>query len=225
MKPTYLLLGVACTATTILLDAAPSKAVLYINFIPISGSVTRIQASGSLDPSLLGLSSVSSAATAPSGPSSSVFNKGADSLRFTYSSTASSSIAGKRYAIDPGPDPFFGGGNFPFLGPTSTPPGATPMNNPPLMLRLGTTTRDVWLPDSFTGGAVGGFFDVNLTLAQIFGATSPSSFAFRSGSEQIFVRRNPNVPGPVPLFGAAAAFGYSRKLRNRIQKSTPSRTA
>jgi hypothetical protein len=27
------------------------------------------------------------------------------------------------------------------------------------------------------------------------------------------------VPGPLPLFGAAAAFGYSRKLRNRIKKS------
>jgi hypothetical protein len=224
MKPTYLLLGVAGTAAAILLDAAPSKAVLYIDFIPQPGSVTRIQASGTLDPSLLGLSSVFNTVTAPSGSNTSVFNKGADSLRFTYSSTVSSSIAGKRYAITSGTDPFVGGGNFPFLGPTSIPPGAIPMNNPPLMLRLGTT-KDVWLPNSFTGGAVDGFFDVNLTLNQIFGATSPSTFAFHSGSEQIIVRRNPYVPGPVPLLGAAAAFGYSRKLRNRIQKSTPSRTA
>jgi hypothetical protein len=29
------------------------------------------------------------------------------------------------------------------------------------------------------------------------------------------------VPGPVPLLGAAAAFGYSRKLRRRIGTSTP----
>jgi hypothetical protein len=28
-----------------------------------------------------------------------------------------------------------------------------------------------------------------------------------------------SVPGPLPLFGAAAAFGFSRKLRNRIKKS------
>ena len=27
------------------------------------------------------------------------------------------------------------------------------------------------------------------------------------------------VPGPLPLFGAAAAFGFSRKLRKRIQES------
>jgi hypothetical protein len=27
----------------------------------------------------------------------------------------------------------------------------------------------------------------------------------------------PSIPGPLPLFGAAAAFGFSRKLRNRIK--------
>lgn len=31
------------------------------------------------------------------------------------------------------------------------------------------------------------------------------------------------VPGPVPLLGAAAAFGYSRKLRRRIGAHTPTR--
>jgi len=29
-----------------------------------------------------------------------------------------------------------------------------------------------------------------------------------------------NVPGPLPIFGAAAAFGFSRKLRKRIKGST-----
>jgi hypothetical protein len=93
---------------------------------------------------------------------------------------------------------------------------------------------DLWLPNSFTGGAspinsalpVAGFFDVNLTLAQIFGSSTPSQFAFTSGTEQIILRNNPApAPGPVPLLGAAAAFGYSRKLRNRIQKSIPARLA
>lgn len=223
MKLAFSLLGAAGISIVTLLDAAPSKAILFIDFFPQTASVTRIQVSGTLDPSLLGLSSVFNTVTAPNGSNSSGFNKGTDSLRFTYSPIVSSSIAGKRYAITPGPDPFVGGGNFAFLGPMSNPPGAVPMNNPPLMLRLGTT-KDVWLPDSFTGGAVDGFFDVDLNLNQIFGATSPSTFAFHSGSEQIIVRRNPNVPGPVPLLGAAAAFGCSRKFRNRIQKSTPSRT-
>jgi hypothetical protein len=70
-----------------------------------------------------------------------------------------------------------------------------------------------------------GFFNVNLSLAEIFGASAPSIFSYTSGSELIIVRNNPPVPGPLPLVGAAAAFGYSRKLRNRIQKSTPSPVA
>lgn len=31
--------------------------------------------------------------------------------------------------------------------------------------------------------------------------------------------QTPDVPGPLPVFGAAAAFGFSRKLRNRISSS------
>jgi hypothetical protein len=31
-----------------------------------------------------------------------------------------------------------------------------------------------------------------------------------------------NVPGPLPLFGVGAAFGFSRKLRKRIKRSTTS---
>jgi len=218
MKLAYSLLGAAGISIITLLDAAPSKAILFIDFFPQTGSITRIKASGSLDPSHVGASTPFNTGTAPSGGNTSAFNKATDSLRFTYSSVASSSIAGNRYAITSGTDPFVGGGSFPF---TST--IATPVNNPPLWLRLGTP-KDIWLPNSYTGGAIDGFFDVNLNLTQIFGATSPSSFAFHSGSEQIIVRRNPTVPGPVPLLGAAAAFGCSRKLRNRIQKSTPSRT-
>jgi hypothetical protein len=74
--------------------------------------------------------------------------------------------------------------------------------------------------------ALSGFFDVNLSLAQIFGTGGASTFTYTSGTEQIIVRNNPaQAPGPLPLLGAAAAFGYSRKLRNRIQKSTSARLA
>jgi hypothetical protein len=34
-----------------------------------------------------------------------------------------------------------------------------------------------------------------------------------------------SVPGPLPLFGAAAAFGYSRKLKKRIARSNALRVA
>ncbi len=219
MKLTYSLLGVAGITTAILLDAAPSKALMYIDFIPLSPTQTRITASGSLTPASLGASTANSQQTnpGPTGGTTSSLNKGTDTLRFTYSNPAVGSIAGKRYAIS-GADPFVGGG-------TQNWTGTTPVNNPPLIMRFGTT-QDIWLPNTYTGGAIVASFDVNLSLAAIFGASAPSQFAFTSGSEQIILRNNPaQTPGPVPLLGAAAAFGYSRKLRNRIQKSTPSPAA
>jgi len=199
---------------------------MYIDFIPLSPTTTRIQSSGTINPTLLPTSSVSAVSTAASGGNTSAINKTTDSLRFTYSSSTVSN-PGRRYAITgPTTDPFSGGGN-------SVWTGTTPVNNPPLQMRFGSS-MDLWLPNSFTGGAspinsalpVAGFFDVNLTLAQIFGSATPSQFAFTSGTEQIILRNNPApAPGPVPLLGAAAAFGYSRKLRNRIQKSIPARLA
>ena len=226
MKLTYSLLGVAGITTAVLLDAAPSKALMYIDFIPLSPTTTRIQSSGTINPTLLGTFAVGAVSTAASGGNTSAINKATDSLRFTYSSSTVSN-PGRRYAITgPTTDPFSGGGN-------SVWTGTTPVNNPPLQMRFGSS-MDLWLPNSFTGGAspinsalpVAGFFDVNLTLAQIFGSSTPSQFAFTSGTEQIILRNNPApAPGPVPLLGAAAAFGYSRKLRNRIQKSIPARLA
>jgi hypothetical protein len=217
------LLGVAGIATAILLDAAPSKANLFIDFIPLNPTQTRIKASGTINPSLLGTSSAGALSTAPSAGNTSAISKTADALRFSYSPTVASN-PGLRYAITgPTTNPFVGGGNFAWTG-------TTPTNNPPLQLRFGTN-MDLWFPNTFTGGAsplnsnlpVNGFFDVNLTLAQI--GFLGSSLTFTSGSEQIILSNNYQVPGPLPLLGAAAAFGYSRKLRNRIQKSTPSRTA
>ena len=207
--------GIAGIATAILLDAAPSKAIMYIDFIPLSPTQTRINASGSLTPSSLGASTTVTQQTSPgpTGGTTSRLDKATDTLRFTYSNPAVSSITGKRYTIS-GTDPFVGGG-------VQNWTGTTPVNNPPLIMRFGTT-KDIWLPNTYTGGAIVASFDVNYSLAAIFGASAPSQFAFTSGTEQIILRNNPTlVPGPLPLLGAAAAFGYSRKLRNRIQKSTP----
>ena len=217
MKHIYSLLGVASITTAVLLDAAPSKALMYIDFIPLSPTQTRIKASGSLNPSSLGTSTSVTSQTGINAGQTSRLDKGNNTLSFTYSSPAVTGIAGKRYAIS-GTDPLFGGG-------VQTWTGTTPVNNPPLIMRFGGT-QDIWLPNTYTGGAIDGSFDVNYSLAQIFGPSAPSQFAFTSGSEQIILRNNPaQTPGPVPLLGAAAAFGYSRKLRNRIQKSIPARLA
>jgi hypothetical protein len=153
--------------------------------------------------------------TGPTGDITSRLDKGTDTLRFTYSNPAAASSAGKRYAIS-GTDPFVGGG-------VQNWTGTTPVNNPPLIMRFGGT-KDIWLPDTYTGGAIDASFDVNYRLAAIFGASAPSQFAFTSGTEQIILPNDPvQAPGPLPLLGAAAAFGYSRKHRNRIQKSIPAR--
>ncbi|MFN4867130.1 MAG: hypothetical protein ACK5GZ_12540 [Cyanobium sp.] len=42
------------------------------------------------------------------------------------------------------------------------------------------------------------------------GAANASTFGLTIGAVE--------VPGPLPVLGAAAAFGYSRRLRRRIQQ-------
>ena len=229
MKLTSSLLGVAGIATAILLDATPSKAVLYLDFIPLSPTKTRIKVAGNstINPSHLATTPspvVAAVSTGASGGSTSAINKATDGLRLTYSSPAAANLPGRRYALTGSSNPFIGGGNFAWAGPS------TPTNNPPFELRFASGFMDFWLPDTFTGGAtpvnlakpMSGFFDVNLSLAQI-GVNG--AVAFTSGSEQVILRNATDIPGPVPILGAAAAFGYSRKLRNRIQKSTSLRTA
>jgi hypothetical protein len=222
------LCGATAIAIATLLDAAPSKAVLYIDFIPLSPTSTRIQASGSLTPSLLGTPAAGSpVATAQTGNNTSGINRNSDTLRFTYGSTAS--LHGTVFAMTGSSNPFTVAGTF--LAHT----GITPTKTPPFVLQLGST-GGIRLPNTLTNCthtgcpspsttalAFSGFFDVNLSLAQI-GLSGPP-ITYTSGSEQIILRDATPAPGPVPLLGAAAAFGYSRKLRHRIQKSTLSRTA
>jgi hypothetical protein len=227
------ILAITGIATATLLDAAPSKAILYIDFIPLSPTSTRIQSSGTLNPSLLGaFASPSPVVTATGSPSTSAINGNPDALRFTYGNPGSSSPANLA-AITSGPNnPFTSTGGNLFWS------GTTPTNTTPFILQLGST-KGIRLANTLTGCTssgcptpnntildMSGFFNVNLSLAQIFGTGTTSIFSYASGSEQIILRKDPpQVPGPLPLLGAAAAFGYSRKLRNRIQKSTPMRTA
>ena len=63
----------------------------------------------------------------------------------------------------------------------------------------------------------------------VLGEPDPFSFDFAfatvSGRNNVILREvslppsTPSVPGPLPLFGAAAAFSYSRKIRKRIKSS------
>ncbi|MEA5414695.1 hypothetical protein [Synechococcus sp. BA-132 BA5] len=52
-----------------------------------------------------------------------------------------------------------------------------------------------------------------------------SGSSFSPASTSVWAQATPvspadSVPGPLPLFGAAAAFGFSRKLRKRIKGSS-----
>jgi hypothetical protein len=62
--------------------------------------------------------------------------------------------------------------------------------------QYGSNPNAVPCPDCFTGGATGGAYNETYAVA----TEVPLA-----------------VPAPLPLFGAAAAFGFSRKLRKRIK--------
>lgn len=227
-KPT-ILPGIAFLAAASLLDVKPSKAVLYIDFIPVSSNVTRVQASGSLNVALLptgtGNRQPGGNATAPSGNDSARLVTGAnDILRFTYTptTTAIADNPGFRYRISGETNPFRGSNlNLPVA---SSP---APANNPFFIFRptngaTGLGGQDFWLPNTYVSGApISGFFNVNASLGQIGLFRAPGAVSanliYTIGGEQIILREV--VPGPVPLLGAAAAFGCSRRLRKRIKKA------
>jgi hypothetical protein len=57
-------------------------------------------------------------------------------------------------------------------------------------------------------------------FANFYAAAKVQGIGSQDQSTEIVVRRNP-IPGPVPIFGAAMAFGYSRGLRRRLNQGTP----
>ena len=61
-------------------------------------------------------------------------------------------------------------------------------------------------------------FESELKLTGVPGTNAPAQ-----SFQDTVIQRNPpqtdTVPGPLPILGAAAAFAYSRKVRNRVAKS------
>ncbi len=97
--------------------------------------------------------------------------------------------------------------------PSSGPPLASPPGSP--------APGDSFLGGSFTGPGAGG---INRTI----GAGSPQWFSSQRTGLLPFLPSGPapaapqprptdSVPGPLPVLGAAAAFGCSRRLRRRIR--------
>ena len=140
--------GTAGIAAVTLLDATPSKATLFINFIPLSNPAqTRIQVSGTINPFNLGTSSAQTVNLFPtSGANSSrIVVSPNDQVRWNYAPTLIAD-PGRRYAISGSTNPFTG-------SPTGALSagwiGSTPKNTTPLVLRMSTAALDFWLPNTF----------------------------------------------------------------------------
>jgi uncharacterized repeat protein (TIGR03803 family) len=89
------------------------------------------------------------------------------------------------------------------------------------IFKFDSATGSITLQDSFTGSN-GSYPGAELTAAGngIYYGTTYSGGSNNTGSIFKFdsgVRDSNPVPGPLPLLGATAAFGWSRKLRRRIQ--------
>lgn len=56
-------------------------------------------------------------------------------------------------------------------------------------------------------------------FANFYAAAKVQGIGIQDGSTEIVVRRNP-IPAPIPVFGAAMAFAYSRGLRRRLNQGT-----
>ena len=74
-------------------------------------------------------------------------------------------------------------------------------------------------PDNFFGDDVGIFWAGGSAIGDTWGDNVDSLAISPSISFVAEARDAATAPGPLPIFGAAAAYGYSRKLRKRIKSS------
>jgi len=84
------------------------------------------------------------------------------------------------------------------------------------------TGSDVWFSNNFDGGQNLYLGNQNLLFAPELSNVASSIYNVDSNPSStntlLFTAASPaSVPGPLPLFGAGAAFGWSRRLRRRIK--------
>ena len=65
---------------------------------------------------------------------------------------------------------------------------------------------------------IGGTNSIPNLMSEAFTATlTPTAGNISAVTSMVKSKAMPEVPGPLPLLGAGAAFGFSRKLRNRVK--------
>ena len=74
-------------------------------------------------------------------------------------------------------------------------------------------------PDDFSGDNIGIFYGGGL-IGSTWGDNIGDGTFSPSTSFVVEAKDATSVPGPLPIFGAAAAFGFSRQLRKRIKGSS-----
>ena len=95
-------------------------------------------------------------------------------------------------------------------------------------IRGGTNLPGVILPAAYASGS--SFFGTSTFSNQTFASLglTPGTYDWvwgsgaTSDSYRLIISNSSDVPGPMPLFGAGAAFGWSRKLRRRIGSGSAS---
>ena len=185
----------------LLLNQGQAKAILTYNIFESAGNVV-VQTSGSLDLSGAGItggaqchligsieSSLAEICTGTSNPNPSYRIIGPASFNGTVSIPRASSVSGISTEL-------FGGANLFYIdsGYTSnTPIVSSATFNSTTLAGLGFTTTGLIGTWTING--------TSETIQVILGAPTPPGAT---------------VPGPLPLLGAGAAFGWSRRLRKRI---------
>ena len=223
------------------LNAGDSKALLYIDFvaetntspvqITLSGTFNRANAGA---PTAANYASTNAALNAGIQPGST----NPDVLRFTALPTGTAAVAGQRFAFnDPrNQNPFTGtiGNRF---ATSIIDSNFNTTTGPFFSFSFGTGTSAAATPGTFwlsNNYADNDFIDRPLT----FSTLSLTDIGFLLGTpdivytlgaepnqEQVILRVSSSVPGPLPILGAATAFGYSRRLRKRVRNRSKSQQA
>jgi hypothetical protein len=188
------------SATTLLLGARPAQAILTYNIFESGGNVV-VEATGSLNVS------------SPTGVNDLICNQPGLAGALVPSNAVictGPNVVLNRYAIT-GPLSFQGIANI--FGASTVSSGLSTLLDGP---------DTFGIDSSYVNGAaiVSSATFNGQTLAGL-GFTTPGllgTWTLTEGGDQIRVVLT-DVPGPLPLLGAGAAFGFSRRLRRRISAS------
>lgn len=181
-----------------------------LNFNPFTASapttLTAVQVKFVVDPVFGGTVQLANGSTSPAS-----FTTSTASPSFTFSTTPSLSTTGSASLLTLNPSSFTGPAfvtatvSGPYLGTTSPLAAATPSLQ--AYFASAPAINSYYANWSIVGIPTGGATDLN---SATFSGQIYLSYQYTSPDP---------VPGPLPILGAGAAFGFSRKLRQRIRSS------